>query len=74
MWNGEPSGGTLFMFLLMLNNKDWVMLQTIAFVMVLLWLLGLITSTTMGGFIHVLLVVALVLVLVRVIRGPGLTG
>jgi hypothetical protein len=74
MWNGEPSGGTLFMFLLILNNKDWVMLQTIAFVMVLLWLLGLITSTTMGGFIHVLLVVALVLVLVSVIRGPGLTG
>jgi len=62
------------MFLLILNNKDWVMLQTIAFVMVLLWLLGLITSTTMGGFIHVLLVVALVLVLVSVIRGPGLTG
>ena len=45
------------------------MLFTIAVVLVILWLLGLITSTTMGGFIHVLLVIAIVVVLLRVISG-----
>jgi len=45
------------------------MLYTIAFVLVILWLLGLVTGTTMGGFIHVLLVIAIVVVLLRVISG-----
>jgi len=45
------------------------MLQTLVIVLVLLWLLGLVTSTTMGGLIHLLLVIALVVVLVRVIQG-----
>jgi len=45
------------------------MLYTIAVVLIVLWLLGLITSTTMGGFIHVLIVVAIVVVLVRIISG-----
>ena len=45
------------------------MLWTIAVIMLALWLLGLITSTTMGGFIHVLLVIAIVIVLIRVISG-----
>lgn len=45
------------------------MLYTIAVIMLVLWLLGLITSYTMGGFIHVLLVIAIVVVLLRVIRG-----
>ena len=45
------------------------MLYTIAVVMLILWLLGLITSNTMGGFIHVLLVIAIVVVLLRVIGG-----
>jgi hypothetical protein len=45
------------------------MLYTIAVVLIILWLLGLITSTTMGGFIHVLLVIAIVVVLVRIISG-----
>jgi hypothetical protein len=45
------------------------MLWTIAVVFILLWLLGLITSYTMGGFIHVLLVVAIVVILVRLIGG-----
>jgi Family of unknown function (DUF5670) len=45
------------------------MLFTIAVILVILWLLGLITSYTMGGFIHILLVVAIVVVLVRVIQG-----
>jgi len=43
------------------------MLYTIAVVMIILWLLGLVTSTTMGGFIHVLLVIAIVVVLLRII-------
>ena len=45
------------------------MLYTIAVVLLILWALGLVSSVTMGGFIHVLLVVAVVLVLVRVISG-----
>ena len=45
------------------------MLFTIAAVFIILWLLGLITSHTMGGFIHILLVIAVIAVLVRVIRG-----
>ena len=45
------------------------MLETLAVVLVVLWLLGLVTSTTLGGFIHVLLVLALVVVLFRVIGG-----
>jgi hypothetical protein len=45
------------------------MLQTIAIVLLVLWLLGLATSTVLGGFIHVLLVVAIVLFLVRFIGG-----
>jgi hypothetical protein len=45
------------------------MLYTIAVVMIILWLLGLVTSTTMGGLIHVLLVIAIVMILVNVIGG-----
>jgi len=45
------------------------MLYTIAVVLVILWLLGLVTSYTMGGFVHVLLVIAIVVVLLRVISG-----
>jgi len=48
------------------------MLETIAFILIILWLLGLVTSTTMGGFLHILLVVAIVAVLVRVIKGRNL--
>ncbi len=45
------------------------MLYSIAVVMLILWLLGLITSNTMGGFIHILLVIAIVVVLLRIING-----
>lgn len=45
------------------------MLWTLAVVLVILWLLGLVTSYTMGGFIHVLLVIAIIVVLFRVIQG-----
>jgi hypothetical protein len=45
------------------------MLETIAIVLVVLWLLGFVSSYTMGGFIHVLLVLAIVVILVRVIQG-----
>ena len=45
------------------------MLYTSAVVLLVLWLLGLVTSTTMGGFVHVLLVIAVVMVLLRLISG-----
>jgi hypothetical protein len=44
-------------------------LQTIALILVVMWLLGMVTSYTMGGFIHILLVLAIVSILVRVIQG-----
>ena len=45
------------------------MLYTIAVVLVVLWLLGLVTSYTMGGFIHILLVIAIIMILLQVIQG-----
>ncbi|MEQ1592547.1 MAG: lmo0937 family membrane protein [Thiobacillaceae bacterium] len=48
------------------------MLGTIAVVLIILWLLGLVTTYTMGGFIHILLVIAIVMILVQVIQGRRL--
>jgi len=45
------------------------MLETIAVVLVLLWLLGFVTSYTMGGLLHILLIVALVVILIRFMQG-----
>ncbi len=45
------------------------MLTTIAVILIILWLLGLITSYTIGGFIHILLVIAVIMILVRLIKG-----
>jgi len=53
-----------------LNIKEGdPMLWTIAVILIVLWLLGLVTGYTMGNFIHILLVIAIVVVLVRVIQG-----
>jgi hypothetical protein len=45
------------------------MLTTVAVVLIILWLLGMVSSYTMSGFIHVLLVVAIIVILIRLIRG-----
>lgn len=45
------------------------MLMTIAIVFLILWALGLVTGATLGGFVHVLLVIAIIVILVRVIQG-----
>ncbi|HAB53557.1 MAG: hypothetical protein FD122_1397 [Stygiobacter sp.] len=45
------------------------MLYTIAIILIVLWLLGFLTSYTMGGFIHILFVIAIVMVLLRIIQG-----
>lgn len=45
------------------------MLYTIAIVLLILWVLGLVTSTTLGGFVHILLVIAVVVILLQVISG-----
>jgi hypothetical protein len=50
------------------------MLSTIAIVLLVLWLLGMVSSTTIGGLVHVLLVVAIVIVLLRVIQGRRALG
>jgi hypothetical protein len=48
------------------------MLMTIAIVLVILWALGLVSSTTLGGFVHVLIVLAVIVILIRVIQGRKL--
>ncbi len=50
------------------------MLETIAVILVVLWLVGMVSSYTIGGFIHVLLVVAIIMVLMRLIRGQNPIG
>ena len=45
------------------------MLETLAIILIILWLLGMVSSYTLGGFIHVLLVVAVIMLLVRLIQG-----
>lgn len=48
------------------------MLETIAIIFIILWVLGLVTSVALGGFIHILLVIAVIMLLVRVINGRKL--
>ena len=48
------------------------MLETIAVILIILWALGLVSSYTMGGFIHILLVVALIVIALRFMRGRGI--
>ena len=45
------------------------MLETIAVILIILWLLGLVSSYTMGGFVHILLVIAIVVIVLRVLQG-----
>jgi len=54
---------------ILLSSGSVTMLYTIAVILLILWLLGLVTSYTLGGFIHILLVVAIVVILLRVISG-----
>ena len=51
------------------QKSENIMLYTIAVVLIVLWLLGLVTSTSMGGLIHILLVIAIIMVLVNFISG-----
>ncbi|NDU91841.1 MAG: lmo0937 family membrane protein [Ferrovum sp.] len=48
------------------------MLETIAVILIILWLLGVVSSYTMGGFIHILLIIAIVVVLMRIVQGRRL--
>jgi hypothetical protein len=52
-----------------LPTKEKPMLETLIVVLVVLWLLGMVSSYTVGGFIHILLVIAVVVLLLRMIRG-----
>lgn len=51
------------------DKRRTKMLETIAIILIILWLLGFVSSYTMGGLIHILLVIAVVVILVRVIQG-----
>jgi hypothetical protein len=57
------------MAVVLARPQEAIMLWTIALILLVLWALGLVSSFTMGGFIHLLLVAAIVLVLVRLIQG-----
>jgi len=50
-------------------NPPTIMLSTIAIILIVLWLLGLVSSYTVGGFIHILLVIAVIILLLRLIQG-----
>jgi Family of unknown function (DUF5670) len=50
-------------------GKEWIVLSTVIVVLLVLWLLGVVTSYTLGGLIHILLVVAIISVLLRIIQG-----
>lgn len=50
------------------------MIETIAVILIVMWLIGMVTSYTMGGLIHILLVLAVIAVIFRVIQGRRLTG
>ena len=50
------------------------MLETIAVILIILWLLGLVSSYTMGGFVHLLLVIAVVVIVIRVLQGRRPSG
>jgi len=52
------------------TNRD-DMLETIALILIVLWLLGMVSSYTMGGFIHILLVIAVIAIVLRLIRGKS---
>ena len=51
------------------KEGEYCMIWTIAMILIVLWLLGMITSYTLGGFIHILLVIAVIVVLLRIIGG-----
>jgi len=53
----------------LLRAKEHQMLETVAILLLIFWALGLVSSYTLGGFIHILLVIAVVMILVRLIRG-----
>jgi hypothetical protein len=61
-FNGHQGGAVL-------EIREDIMLWTICVILIVLWLLGLVTSYTMGGLIHLLLVIAIIVVLVRIIQG-----
>jgi hypothetical protein len=73
--SGDPEIREMYKYITELMNqslgyrKEDQMLWTVAVILVILWLLGFVSSYTMGGFIHILLVVAVIVVLVRVIQG-----
>jgi uncharacterized protein DUF5670 len=56
---------TLFGF----KERNMDLLMTIGIVLLILWLMGLVTSYTLGGFIHILLVLAIIVILIRVVQG-----
>jgi hypothetical protein len=66
----QPSGTLLLVSLSTMSSEGrCTMLWTIFVILLVLWLLGMVSSYTLGGFIHVLLVLAIVVVLIRVIQG-----
>lgn len=67
---GSPGTGVALILLInIVGMGDLSMLWTIAVVLAVLWLLGVVTSYTMGGFIHLLLALAIITILIRVIQG-----
>jgi hypothetical protein len=64
----RPDSASIFVIFTLRFERN-IMLYTIAVVLVILWLLGIVTSYTLGGFIHILIVIAIVVILLRLISG-----
>jgi len=67
-----PLYSNYYRFIADLLTETVIMLVTVAVILLILWALGLVSSYTLGGFIHILLVVALVVIVIRVIQGRRL--
>ncbi len=67
--NAASRDGNVVAGRVLYSERILLMLMTIAIVLIVLWLLGLVTSSTMGGLIHALLVIAIIIILVRFIQG-----
>lgn len=66
-----PLGSLLYRVFLLLQFIPYYMLYTIAIILLVLWLIGVVTSYTLGGFVHLLVVIAIIVVLVRLIQGKN---
>lgn len=70
-WTSYTGVQSIFTTHLLVKITLHSMLSTIAIVLIIFWILGIVTGYTIGSFIHILLVIAIIMILIRLIRGKG---